>query len=384
MSETPSSPPRGFLRRHAIKLGASLVITAGFLYAAHSGGLELVPDGRDFSAVRWGSLVIYAVLFVTMTWFRSVRWRFLLRSVAEIPKRRLLAVSCAGFLAILTLPFRLGELARAYMIRTRPSDRKAHQKPLTMTSALSSIVAERVLDGMFLSIVLATTLFLVPTIDPLPSKVVGLPISVSQVRFLGYAMLGLFTAALVTVAVFYVAREWAVRATRAVIGLVSPRLAEHLAETVGKLADGLHVFGRGRDTLGFLLETCAYWSLNGIGMWVLALGCGVVHADGSAITIGEAFALMGMLGCAILIPGPPGLLGVFQAGIFAGMTMYFPTAIVTGPGAAYVFLLYISQVIATVVLGAWGIWNAGGAHELRAALDAESDATEPVIEATSP
>lgn len=386
MSETPSPRQHGFLRRHVIKLVASFVITAGFLYAAHNGGLELVPDGRDFSAVRWSSLVIYAVLFVTMTWFRSVRWRFLLRSVAEVPKRRLLAVSCAGFLAILTLPFRLGELARPYMIRTRPSERRENQKPLTMTAALSSIVAERVLDGMFLSIVLATTLLLVPTISPLPEQVVGLPISVRQVRLLGYAMLGLFTAALVTVATFYVARDWATRATRTIIGFVSPRFAEHLALMVSKLADGLHVFGRGRDALGFLAETSVYWGLNGIGMWVLALGCGVVHADGSAITLGESFALMGMLGCTILIPGPPGLLGVFQAGIYAGMTMYFPTSIVTGPGAAYVFLLYISQVVATLVLGGWGIWVVGGAHELRAALDDAESATEPTqaVDATSP
>ena len=41
---------------------------------------------------------------------------------------------------------------------------------------------------------------------------------------------------------------------------------------------------------------------------------------------------MGMLGCAILIPGPPGLLGVFQAGIYAGMTMYYPTNVVVGAG----------------------------------------------------
>jgi hypothetical protein len=57
---------------------------------------------------------------------------------------------------------------------------------------------------------------------------------------------------------------------------------------------------------------------------------------------------MGMLGCTILIPGPPGLLGVFQAGIYAGMTMYFPTHVVTGPGAAYVFLLYGIQLVWTV------------------------------------
>ena len=86
-------------------------------------------------------------------------------------------------------------------------------------------------------------------------------------------------------------------------------------------------------------------------MWLLAWGCGVVHADGSAITFGEACALMGMLGCTILIPGPPGLLGVFQAGIYAGMTMYFPLHVVTGAGSAYVFLLYVIQLVWTIARG---------------------------------
>jgi hypothetical protein len=87
-------------------------------------------------------------------------------------------------------------------------------------------------------------------------------------------------------------------------------------------------------------------------MWMLAWGCGVVHADGSAITLGETFAIMGMLGITILVPGPPGLLGTFHAGIYAGMTMYFPTSVVTGAGSAYVFLLYGLQLI-------WHVLSAG-------------------------
>jgi glycosyltransferase 2 family protein len=87
-------------------------------------------------------------------------------------------------------------------------------------------------------------------------------------------------------------------------------------------------------------------------MLVLAWGCGVVHADGSGPTLGEAFGLMGLLGCAILIPGPPGMLGVFQAGIYSGMTMFYPTSVVIGPGAAYVFLMYACQLTFTVAAGA--------------------------------
>jgi hypothetical protein len=347
----------GFLGRHKVKLVLSAVITLGIWFTLRKGGLKIVPEGGDFQHVRWWVLGPYGVTLLGFNYFRSVRWRFLLRSIARVPKRRLLAVSWIGFAAILVLPFRIGEIVRPYMIRTPPSERlSGGDRPITLTAAASSIVAERVIDGLYLSIVLALALVFVPTVHPLPDTVVGIPVTVHHVRMSGYAMLILFCVAFTTIAVFYVARSWAHRMTLATIGRVSKKLAETLASLAEKFADGLHVLSRGRDALGFFVETTLYWMMNALGMWMLAWGCGVVHADGSAPTFGEACAIMGMLGCAILIPGPPGLLGVFQAGIYAAMTMYYPTHVVTGPGAAFVFLLYSTQVLfqltaATVALG---------------------------------
>lgn len=361
----------GFVRRHAVKLIASVLITLGIVYTIEKGGIQVVPDGGDFSHVRWHYLVFYVPLFLGMTWFRAVRWRFLLRSIIDIPKVRLFAVSCAGFLAILVLPFRLGELARPYMLRTKPENVKPGQPTLSMTAAVSSTIAERVIDGLFISIVLATVLLAVPTIHPLPDRVVGLPVSVAHVRLMGFAMLGVFSTALVVIAVFYFARDFAIRLTRAIIGKVSPRLATKLMDMASHLADGLHVFRRGQDALGFVAETAAYWACNVLSMWILAIGCGIVHSDGSSITLAETAGLMGMLSCTILIPGPPGLLGVFQAGIFAGMTMYLPKEVVITAGAAYVFVLYSSALLLTLLTGVWGIWHEGGARKLRGALEVE-------------
>lgn len=335
-----SSEPKSFIRRHGAKLMASVVITAGIVFTLQKGGLTLVPEGGDFDHVRWWTLPLYLGTLITMSYFRAVRWRFLLRSFADVPRRRVLAVSWIGFAAILLMPFRIGEIVRPYMLREKGK--------VSMSAATGTVMAERVVDGLFLSILLALALIFVPTLHPLPEKVVGLPISVQQVRASGFVMLGVFTAAFATIAVFYFARSWAHKMTLAVFGLVSKKLAEKLAGIAEKLATGLHFLGRGRDAGGFLLETTAYWTLNACGMWLLAWGCGVMHADGSAITFGEACALMGMLGCTILIPGPPGLLGVFQAGIYAGMTMYFPTHIVTGGGSAFVFLLYVTQLAWTI------------------------------------
>jgi hypothetical protein len=362
-----------FLRRHKGKLVASLVITLGIWLTLHKGGLKIVPEGGDFAHVKWWVVPCYFVTLAAFTWFRSVRWRFLLRGVADVPKRRLLAVSCIGFAAILLMPFRIGEFVRPYLVRTRPENRKAGERVITMTAATSSVVAERVIDGLYLSIVLAVALVFVPTVHPLPDKVVGIPVSVEHVRMSGYAMLGLFCVAFTTIAVFYFARSWAHRTTLAVVGKVSMPLAEKLAGMAEKFADGLHVFGRARDALGFFVETTLYWALNAGGMWLLAWGAGVVHADGSGPSFGEACAMMGMLGCAIFIPGPPGMLGVFQAGIYAAMTMYYPTDVVVGAGAAYVFIMYASQVVFQLIAGGIGLASErGGLKALEAAggLDA--------------
>jgi hypothetical protein len=350
---------------------ASAAITFGIVYTVHKGGLKFLPEGGDFEHVRAWTIPVYVLLYFGMNWFRSVRWRFLLRSIAEVPQKKLVAVSWIGFAAILIIPFRIGEIVRPYLIRTPVGKRGGfgQTKPITLTAAASSVVAERIIDGLYLSLVLAVALFFVPTIQPLPDHVVGLPVSVAQVRWSGYAMLGLFGAAFTTIAVFYFARSWAHRTTLSVVGKVSHRLAEKLAGLFEKFADGLHVFGRGKDAMGFLAETSLYWGFNALGMWVLAWGCGVVHHDGSAATFGEACALMGMLGCAVFIPGPPGMLGVFQAGIYAAMTMYYPTSVVTGAGAAYVFLLYALQVTLTMILACIGLgFERGG---LRALEEAE-------------
>lgn len=359
--DTPEGEaPRGLLRRNAGKLVASAVITASILYALQKGGLALIPKGVSFQHVRWWTLPAYAVMFLAMTWFRAVRWRFLLRSFVPITKRRAFTISCIGFAAILLLPFRLGELVRPYMVR--------EPRKVSLSSATGTVVAERVVDGLFLSAMLAVALVTVPHLDPLPEQVVGLPIRVAQVRASGFVMLGVFATAFTTVFVFYFARDFARRATMAVFGVVSKRLGEKLAGIAEKLANGLHAFGNGRDAGGFLFETTVYWLINACGMWLLAWGCGVVHADGSPITFGESCALMGMLGVTILIPGPPGLLGVFQAGIYAGMSMYFPENVVVGAGAAYIFMLYASQLTLSTLLGGYFFFT--HKNEVQEAMDA--------------
>ncbi len=80
------------------------------VYTVHKGGLKFLPEGGDFKHVRAWTVPAYLVTILAMNWFRAVRWRFLLRAITDIPKKRLFAISCVGFAAILLLPFRVGEI----------------------------------------------------------------------------------------------------------------------------------------------------------------------------------------------------------------------------------------------------------------------------------
>ena len=103
-------------------------------------------------------LPVYLATLAIIHLLRTVRWGILLEPVAKIPFARLNAVSAVGFTALLVLPFRLGEFARPYLIADRPR--------LRVSAALSSVVVERVADGIFTAVLLLVTLFAVPEGTP--------------------------------------------------------------------------------------------------------------------------------------------------------------------------------------------------------------------------
>ncbi len=360
---------QSFLRRHMGRFIGSIIVTISVLWGAKHFGLELIPKSEAFEGVRWWVVPTYLLVFMAASYFRAARWRFLLRKVgAPIPQKKILRVSLVGFAAILLLPFRLGEFVRPAMLREKGK--------VSFSAATGSIIGERIVDGFYLSMVLAIALFVVPKVQPLPEHIVGLPPQVTTAKVIGYAYFTLigFTSALITLAIYFFARDFAKRVTLAVFGIVSKKLAARLAHEAERLADGLHFLKSPKDASGFMLETTAYWSINAAGMWLLAWGCGLVHADGSSVGYGEAWAMMGMLGVTILIPGPPGLLGIFQAGMFCGMTLYFPPETVASRGAVYAFLLFAVQVTFTVIAG--GVALFAGRDGLSQLTAAETEVVE--------
>lgn len=326
----PSAAPKTFLQRRGPALLVSICLGGGLAWVLARGGLPVAPPASAYAAVRWWTVVAYVVSLAIVHFFRAARWRHLLRPLGEVPLRRVIAVSWIAFAAILLSPFRTGEVVRPYLLASRSRVR--------LWEAAGTVGAERVVDGLVLSLFLLGGLLAGTAISPLPDHVGDLPVPAAAVRPAAYLALALFTGAFVAMGVFYARRETAERWTAAVIGRFSPRLAGKLAGIAIRLADGLRFLPSRRLVLPFLAETLIYWGVNALGVWLLAWGTGL-----TSVALADAIVVMGCIGIGILVPSGPGYFGAFQLAAYMALATTIPEAQIRGPGGAFVLLLYVAQ-----------------------------------------
>src|SRR5262245_29027207 len=94
------------------------------LYFSWPRGNDMIELKHHLRALELGTFLPYlvgvVVLFAATHFFRAWRWNNLLDPIgAALPPGKLLAISSVGFMAILALPFRLGEFARPALLRKR-------------------------------------------------------------------------------------------------------------------------------------------------------------------------------------------------------------------------------------------------------------------------
>lgn len=330
------------VRVHAFKIVASLVIAGGFVWMFAKGGLPLIPPRESFARMAWWAVPATVAANLAASFFRTYRWVYLLRPIAPtIDRWRLLGIGFIGSTAVLFAPFRMGEVARPYLI--------AQDREVSFAQATGTVGAERVIDGLFVTITLLGALLASTPVSPLPTKVGELSLPVAKVYPAVYGMLAVFTAAFVAMGLFYWARDFARKLTLTVVGVVSKKLAEFLADKVEHVAHGLAFLPSWSVTGPFLRDTVLYWSLIAAGQWAALRGCGV------PASVVEAWVTLGVVGLGSLIPAGPGFFGAYQLAAFCGLAMYFDEATVLGPGVGFVFVIYTSQLAVSVLTGLLGL-----------------------------
>ncbi|MBK9031648.1 MAG: flippase-like domain-containing protein [Myxococcales bacterium] len=286
-------------------------------------------DWAEFLPTLLGFYGLIAVVHVCRSW----RWNYLLAPLGvRIPFGRMLAVSSAGFAAILLLPARLGEFVRPALIRKKGE--------VSASAALGTVFVERVGDGVVVSLMVVGCFFALHG-----------PSSPGWMMPTAYLALAGFT----TVMLFLVFAMWRPAATvqfalkLTLLPRFAPRAAEVIEQKLLELIRGFAVLKDRHNLARFAAWSVVYWVANGFATWILARGLGL------PLSLTGAFATMGLVAVGISLPNSPGLVGQFQWLTMLGVSLDLGSGVLEGTSPLYGRLL----TYAIFIHGLQVVWYVG-------------------------
>jgi uncharacterized protein (TIRG00374 family) len=228
-----------------------------------------------------------------LTWLvgyllRTARWRVILAVDRPIALPALFSVLMIGFTANNLLPARLGELVRAYLLGQKLGVRK--------TFALSTILLERVFDGLVLVALLGAL-----------ARAVELPQWGSDLELLSNVV---FLAAGLGVALLVFGQRLAERALALALQPLPSRIGRWTQEAFAAFVLGLRSVRRPHLLALTSLLSVAVWSVECFSYFLVS------HAFALPLDGGTRLAAMGLLlvivNLGIMLPSAPGYVGTFQ------------------------------------------------------------------------
>jgi uncharacterized protein (TIRG00374 family) len=275
--------------------------------------------GADY---RW--LVPAAMFWLLGYAVRTLRWRLILTGAETGSLFDLFGVLMAGFATNNLLPARLGELARAYLLRRRTGLRK--------TFVLASIFLERVFDGLALvTIIVALSVFM------------DLP---TWVRDVEAAATVLFVGVALGVSILLYRHELAARMVAYAARPLPRRLATFTVGAFGSFVHGLSSMRNPGVVAGTAVLSLVVWSLEWAA-YVSVASAFNLGLSPAQLAAACAFMLV-VVNLGIMLPAAPGYVGTFQFFAVAALGVW---GVPREPALAVAIVAHLVQYLLVTSIG---------------------------------
>lgn len=296
-----------------------ILISAVLLYFSLKGiDYGAVADG--FRSVRYSYLIPVVLILFLMQVLRSYRWGLILSPIEKIDQFSLFSITSVGFLALVAIPARIGELARPFLIKKKTGMR--------MTAALGTVIIERVLDSLTVMMIF----FAVLLFTPLPSWLVN-----SSLIFLLVTLL-----VIVWMFLLIFKREPSLRIFEIVTGILPKTWHRKLNELIHHFIDGIGMITDVKLILYATLLSLVIWLLDAASIYIL------FFAFGMKLSIVAALIVMVVLIIGITLPTAPGFVGNWHFFCIAGLTLF---GISKSDALTYAIMLHFLSIAMVVFLG---------------------------------
>lgn len=277
-----------------------------------------------FRTARYEYVALGAFGFVAFMFLRAVRWRWMLAN--QVPYSQLFHVQSVGYMLTNLLPFRIGDVARAVLIGNVP--------PITIAQGVSTMVVERVLDLLFMVVLLPLT---VAQVGSLPSEI--------RVAAQSAGILAIIATFILILAANQ--RQRAVQLGQTFLRRIPFLDTESWSKRIDELLGGLSSLSHWHNAIPLVLLSIVLW------MPILA----AYYAVLLAVHLQPTWAMAGFVVCAaafsIAAPSSPGQVGVFHAGVTFALVQILEQP--QAESASFAFLYHALTLLLSVLLGVVGL-----------------------------
>lgn len=321
----PFPPDDSRRHRHARGSLISLVVIAALVWWFLR-GISLEELASEIRRVRAPYVAGAVALSLSGFLFRILRWRYLLAPLKWMELRSLAAATFAGWAVSAILPGRVGEVARAVVLREREGVRAS--------AVVGTIVVERLLDVLSVLVLVAATVGLVPE----AAVGSGRESLLAPIRTGALVAFGALASAIAVILLMH--------RIPAPVSATMRRWAEHLPGPLGEAAWGMvEAFGsgvsgavrsggargmsRGRVRAAVALHSAVLWGII-CGVHVLLLRGFAIDAS-----VFNVPPLLFLIVAGLSVPVPAAL-GSYHAAVRFGLTAMLGVSNETAAGYAVV------------------------------------------------
>jgi uncharacterized protein (TIRG00374 family) len=287
-------------------------------------------------AANYWLLLISLVISLIWLAVRGLVWRTLLREKASY--RDVFLTLSEGYLLNNFLPFRLGELGRAFLL--------GRKSRLGFMETLSTIVVERILDVAFTAGIL---LIAIPFV-----------VGAAGARTIAFVVGGLMAAGLATLYLLARNRAWTIRIFER-ISARWPKIQSRGGQLVESFLTGLESLTDGWLFLRALFWMTLDWSIAIFQFYLLLV------AFFPAPQPIWAFFGLGAAAFGNAVPSMPGAIGTYDAALAGALTLVSgdPATALAATLVAHLFNYIVTGIIGVFALSREGETLSGVYHQLR-------------------
>ena len=308
-----------------IKLIIGICISIAGLYYAFR-GIDFVQLWKIINQLDLFYGTLSLIILLASNIVRALRWQILAYPIDKISIKPAFSSIMIGYFGNSILPFRMGEFLRAYVLAEKTS--------LNVPTAFGTIVTERILDFVGLSLLILLTILVYPA-DWINQKII-----------IGVVVLSL--TAFVFVFCFKEINEIFLFDLKK-IRLLQKSTALKIIEILERLINGAVAIRSTNKVMLIFLYTVLIWLMYCFSTYFALLSTGI------SIKWYEVCVLMISTTLAISVPAAPAYVGTYHATVVYVLTTFFFINQLDAQASA--IIIHGVGTIPFIIIGAWYFIN---------------------------